>query len=251
MYKTHEINRPRDKGKQRAIGVQISEQVHVENPLDQGLRLDGDLERARKEKEMWAKELEKVELEDTAIEIRKKIDFLKHTSGPSNVAASFLGQGGNHGNLTTQTNGILGAAKILDGSNTRTSTSQGMDPPHGVPINERYKKLIFFGIPDYPNVFPDEIRKKLPKFTGNNVITCEEHLKIFMDVIDDYNVEPDDVVMKLFVQSLTEDARDWFRGFPHASIGSWNEFKNCFKEHYGDKTNEGFILNEFNNIKKN
>lgn len=41
-------------------------------------------------------------------------------------------------------------------------------------------------------------------------------------MIDDYNIELDDVIMKPFVQSLTEDARDWFRNLPHANICSWN-----------------------------
>lgn len=88
----------------------------------------------------------------------------------------------------------------------------------------------FNGIPSYPNPIPDEIRKRLPKFTGSNAVTCEEHLKSFTDVIDDYNIELDDVIMKLFLQSLIEDARDWFRNLPHASICSWEQFKCFFKE---------------------
>ena len=55
------------------------------------------------------------------------------------------------------------------------------------------------------------MRKRLPKFGGNNAITCEDHLRSFLDMMSDYEVEVKDVMMKLFVQSLTEDAREWFK----------------------------------------
>ena len=37
---------------------------------------------------------------------------------------------------------------------------------------------------------------------------------------------------------------------PNDNITSWIDLEKCFKEQYGDHTNDGFILNEFNNIKK-
>ena len=69
-------------------------------------------------------------------------------------------------------------------------------------------------------------------------------------MLNDYEVEHEDVVMKLFVHSLTGDARDWFRRLPNDSITSWSDLEKSFKEQYGDHTNVGFILNEFHNIKK-
>lgn len=67
--------------------------------------------------------------------------------------------------------------------------------------------------------------------------------------MNDYEVEHEDVVLKLFVQSLIEDARDWYRGMPTASISYWEEFEIFFKEKYGDKINPSFMLNEFKKIK--
>ena len=52
------------------------------------------------------------------------------------------------------------------------------------------------------------MRKRLPKFVGNNFITCEDHLRSFLDMMSDFEVEAKDVIMKLFVQSLTKDARE-------------------------------------------
>lgn len=92
--------------------------------------------------------------------------------------------------------------------------------------------------------------KRLPKFAGNNAITCEDHLRNFLDMMSDYEVEGEDVVMNLFVLSLTEDAREWFKRLPKSSIGDWKDIECCFKEKYGDKKNPSYILTEFNNIKK-
>ena len=86
-------------------------------------------------------------------------------------------------------------------------------------------------------------------FSRNNAVTGEEHLRIFIDMLNDYEVEHEDVVMKLFVHSLTEDVRDWFRRLPDDSITSWSDLEKLFKEQYGDNTNVKFMLNDFNNIK--
>ena len=41
-----------------------------------------------------------------------------------------------------------------------------------------------------------------------NVAIGEGNLRIFIDMLNDFEVEHDDVVMKLFMHSLTENARD-------------------------------------------
>ena len=115
---------------------------------------------------------------------------------------------------------------------------------------ERYKQVSFLGIPGFPHPIPNDLRDKVTKFAGNNAVTGEEHLKKFIDMLNDYEVEHEDVVMKLFVHSLTEDARDWFRRLPDDSVSSWSDLETLFKEQYGDKTNASFMLNDFNNIKK-
>lgn len=56
--------------------------------------------------------------------------------------------------------------------------------------------------------------------------------------------------MKLFVQSLSEDSREWFKRLPHESIASWNDLEQCFREKYGEKPNASYVLNDFKNIKK-
>ena len=102
---------------------------------------------------------------------------------------------------------------------------------------EGYRQIFFHGIPGFPNPIPQEMRKRLPKFAGKNAITCEDHLRSFLDMMSDYEVEAEDVMMKLFVQLLTEDAREWFKRLPESSIWDWKDIEYCFKEQYGDKLN--------------
>ena len=68
-----------DKGKGKATGIQINEpQVLPSNSTNPSMsKLDLELEKARKEKEDLAKELEKVENEAQVAETRRKIQFIK------------------------------------------------------------------------------------------------------------------------------------------------------------------------------
>ena len=68
--------------------------------------------------------------------------------------------------------------------------------------------MSFLGILGFPHPVPNDLRDKVTKFVRNNAITSEEHLRKFIDMLNDYEVEHEDVVMKLFVHSLIEDARD-------------------------------------------
>lgn len=109
-------------------------------------------------------------------------------------------------------------------------------------------KLCFVGITGYSNPLPNDIRNVLVRFFGNNAISGEDNLRSFNNMMDDFQVESEDVMMKLFMKLLIDDAIDQYRGFPVENIRSWEEFKRVLREQYGDKTNPRFMLNEFNNI---
>lgn len=66
--------------------------------------------------------------------------------------------------------------------------------------------------------------------------------------MDNFDVQNEDVHMKLFMQSLIEDARDWFNDLPDATISSWNKFRRIIKEHYGDHSDPKVSLHEITNI---
>jgi hypothetical protein len=70
-----------------------------------------------------------------------------------------------------------------------------------------YALLDLTPIQGQPHALPTgEYRDRLPKFAGNNAITVEDHLNAFLKFVDDLEVEHEDVVMKMFVQTLEGDA---------------------------------------------
>ena len=73
---------------------------------------------------------------------------------------------------------------------------------------EKYRQMSFIGIPGAPHPISFDLRDKFFKFSRNNFVTSEGHLRVFIDMLNDFEVEHEDVVMKLFVHSLVEDARD-------------------------------------------
>ena len=73
---------------------------------------------------------------------------------------------------------------------------------------KHYIPLCFDGIHGFPNVIPNDIRKCLPKFNGNHLVSASHHVELFNDLMGDYEIAHEDVHMKLFVQTLEGDARD-------------------------------------------
>ena len=84
----------------------------------------------------------------------------------------------------------------------------------------KYKQMSSLGIPGFSHPIANDLMEKVTKFARNNAITIEENLKNFIDMLNDYVVEHEDVVMKLFVHSLIEDVRDCFTRLPDDNIKS-------------------------------
>lgn len=88
------------------------------------------------------------------------------------------------------------------------------------------------------------------RFTGEDELTIEKHIVSFCAFSENLNVEYLDVVMRLFVQSLDGDARKWFKTLSTNSINSWEELENAFTEKWGGKKDHGYLLIEFNVVKR-
>jgi hypothetical protein len=77
--------------------------------------------------------------------------------------------------------------------------------------------------------------KYMPKFTGEEETTTEEHLVAFYSYVDNLNIENEDVWMRFFVQSLDGEARKWFRGLTPGCIIGIEALDDAFLRHWGDK----------------
>jgi hypothetical protein len=113
-----------------------------------------------------------------------------------------------------------------------------------------YKPLNMVNIQGYPNTMPKEINKWLPKFPGNNVITVEDHIYTMGRDMDNAGIEHEDVAMRLFASSLTEESLDWFRALPDNHITSYEAFAKLFKDRWSTKEDGGTLGAQFNQIKK-
>ena len=56
-----------------------------------------------------------------------------------------------------------------------------------------------------------EYHKYMPKFTGTEGVSAQEHLESFYNYADNLDISEDDVWMRVFVQSLDGEARKWFK----------------------------------------
>ena len=71
-----------------------------------------------------------------------------------------------------------------------------------------YMPLSFNGIHGFLNVIPNDVRNKLPKFSGNRLVSASHHVELFSHLMGDYEIAHEDLHMNLFVQTLEGDARD-------------------------------------------
>ena len=87
-------------------------------------------------------------------------------------------------------------------------------------LMDRYAPL---NISQPMNAMPQEYLKLFPYFTGEDEGTVEQHLPLFCTFAENLNVEHLDVMMRLFVKSLSGEARKWFKGLPNDSMNDWEE----------------------------
>jgi hypothetical protein len=73
----------------------------------------------------------------------------------------------------------------------------------------RYAPLF---LPQPMNALPTtDYLKYMPQFTGEGDVTAKEHLSTFYRFAEIQAIENEDVWMRVFLQSLDGDARDWFK----------------------------------------
>jgi hypothetical protein len=68
----------------------------------------------------------------------------------------------------------------------------------------------------------------LKEFSGDRTIDAKRHLHVFLDVCDFHRVEYDDVMVRLFLQTLSRRAYEWYTTLPSISIFSFNNLKAMF-----------------------
>ena len=62
----------------------------------------------------------------------------------------------------------------------------------------------------------------------SDVISVEKHIQGFEHFIDLFEIDHDDVCMRVFSQSLKGDTKHWFKHLHPETIRSWVELKKVF-----------------------
>ena len=95
-----------------------------------------------------------------------------------------------------------------------------------------------------------DYQEYMPKFTGVEGIIVEEHLESFYYYIDNLDIYEEDVLMRVFVQSLDGEAKKWFRELPPRSIADIEALDDVFLTHWGDKRDLLYYHTEFGNLQR-
>jgi hypothetical protein len=102
-----------------------------------------------------------------------------------------------------------------------------------------------------------KFKEHLPRFSGNNTVTTNEHLVAFYNAYHNIGANDNDPCMRLFVNSLEgKAAADFFEGkvavdffdLPPKILSTWEELFYWFKSTYGKSKSPVEQLREYNNI---
>jgi hypothetical protein len=101
-----------------------------------------------------------------------------------------------------------------------------------------------------PAALPKGATEVLPKFSGDGKISIDDHLSAFHSTCVVISVLTEEVVVRLFVQTLIDAATDWFNHLPQYSITSWDDMKNAFKSRFKIPKNECTLFSQLSQMKK-
>ena len=89
-------------------------------------------------------------------------------------------------------------------------------------LAQRFAPFNFSFVPNFPNVVPtmDEWGDFFPTFREHRDDNPTEHLCEFNELMHQWEIHHEDVLMKMFMLSLDGDAREWYRSLPPTSISS-------------------------------
>jgi hypothetical protein len=115
-------------------------------------------------------------------------------------------------------------------------------------VPDRYKPL---DLPPILHDLPVNYINNLPRFDGENEkITAEKHIQNLEDFLDLYEVEDDDVYIRMFALSLGGKVKDWFKNLPAASIRNFHQFMQVFLDRWVIRVNVFLILEEYEHLKR-
>jgi hypothetical protein len=84
----------------------------------------------------------------------------------------------------------------------------------------------------------------------SDIISDENHVQWFDHFIDLFEIDHDDVCMRVFTKSLIGDTKHWFKHLHPETINSWVELKKFFLKFWGKEKSLELQLTEFYALKR-
>ena len=81
-------------------------------------------------------------------------------------------------------------------------------------------------------------------------ITAEKHIQSLEDFLDLFEVEDDDVCIRMFSLSLQGKVKDWFKNLPATSIDNFHQFTQVSLDRWVIMGNVFLILEEYDHLKR-
>jgi hypothetical protein len=85
----------------------------------------------------------------------------------------------------------------------------------------------------------------LKEFFGEGEIDVKRHFHLFLDVCDFHRVEYDDVMVRLFLQTLSRRVYEWYTTLPSRSISSFNDLEAMFRTMFAPPISYHTLLTDF------
>jgi hypothetical protein len=120
-------------------------------------------------------------------------------------------------------------------------------PPPPIMVARYAPLVLVIPLHDMPQVY----QMTLPKFDGTGPLNAQQHVDKMNDYFDLQEVDEVDVQMRLFVQSLIEDIKKWYKGLRADSVVKLIVFQRSFLERWEVKKNPLQILSEYENFRRN
>lgn len=107
-------------------------------------------------------------------------------------------------------------------------------------------------LPQNLHDMPADYQSKIPMFDGTpQSVSAQQHIDKMANFCDLYEIDEEDVTMRLFVQTFEGEVRKWFRGLTARSIPQLNELQRQFLDRWEIRKDPLQINAEYNNLKRN
>jgi len=114
-------------------------------------------------------------------------------------------------------------------------------------VPDRYKPLILHPI---LIPLPKNHPEYLPRFDGENGVTAQKHIHAFEDYLNIFEVEEEEVSLRLFALSLQSEVRTWFKALPGGSISNLEQLFKIFLDRWMIRVNFLMLIEEYDQLKR-